>query len=530
MSNRLIDINGNPLAWPSENELQTDESKLSHLQKHFAEHPSSGLTPSRLGSIMREAEQGNIIAQSDLGEDLEEKDAHIFSELQKRKLTLLTITGSVEPCRNASESEKKDAALVQELLDEIPDFEDVVTDMADAILKGFSNIELEWAQWGSSWLINAAHYRPQNWFQLHPDNRNEIRLRDNSHEGAELQPFGWVKHIHRSKSGYPGRNGLTRVLAWPFLFKNYSVRDLAEFLEIYGLPLRLGKYPAGASDKEKSTLLQAVMSIGHNAGGIIPKGMEIEFQEAAKGASSPYEAMMNWCERSQSKAILGGTLTSQADGKSSTNALGNVHNEVRQELRDSDLRQLASTITRDIVYPLWMLNGRAAGDPRRHPKYVFDTSEPEDIATYSERLPGLVSLGMRIPQAWAHEKLMIPEAEKDEPILGMPQQPAPEDDKKAAKATDKQETPDAKLAALKAQETADVVEAYVSQLQSTANKATTEMIDQIKTLVDNAASLEEIREGLLALDMPVDQLADAMSQALSAASLAGRYELLQDAQ
>jgi len=370
-------------------------------------------------------------------------------------------------------------------------------------------------------LIGGAHFRPQNWFQLNPDNRNEIRLRDNSPQGAALQPFGWIQHIHRSKSGYPGRNGLTRILAWPFLFKNYSVRDLAEFLEIYGLPLRLGKYPAGASDKEKSTLLQAVMSIGHNAGGIIPKGMEVEFQEAAKGSSSPHEGMMNWCERSQSKAILGGTLTSQADGKSSTNALGNVHNEVRKELRDSDLRQIASTLTRYIVYPLWMLNGRAAGDPRRHPRYVFDVSEPEDIASYSEGLSSLVTLGMRIPQAWAHEKLMVPQAEKDEPILGMAQ-PAAEDDKTTAK--------DAKLAALKAQETTDVVDAYVQQLQGTANAASTEMIDAIKQLVENAASLEEIREGLLTLNMPVDKLADAMNEAMAAASLAGRYELLQDAE
>jgi phage gp29-like protein len=62
-------------------------------------------------------------------------------------------------------------------------------------------------------------------------------------------------------------------------------RDLAEFLEIYGLPVRLGKYPEGATEKEKSTLLQAVLSIGHNAGGIIPRGMEIEFQNAASGVA-----------------------------------------------------------------------------------------------------------------------------------------------------------------------------------------------------------------------------------------------------
>ena len=91
MSNRLVDISGNTIPWPSEGEMQTGESKLGHLMHHFSEHPNSGLAPSRLGTIMREAEQGNIIAQSDLGEDIEEKDAHVFSELQKRKLTVTTV-------------------------------------------------------------------------------------------------------------------------------------------------------------------------------------------------------------------------------------------------------------------------------------------------------------------------------------------------------------------------------------------------------------------------------------------------------
>lgn len=518
----MIDLHGNAITWPSEQQLQTDESRLAHLKQHFAEHPSSGLTPSRLATILQEAEQGLLTSQCELAEDIEEKDGHVFSELQKRKLAMLTISGSVIPCRNASEQEKKDADQVQELLDEIPDFEDVITDLADGILKSYSNMELEWRHIGSDWLIEQTHFRPQSWFKLNPDNRNELRLSDGSYTGAELQPFGWVQHIHRSRSGYPGRNGLARVLAWPFLFKNYSVRDLAEFLEIYGLPLRLGKYPAGASDREKSTLLNAVMSIGHNAGGIIPKGMEIEFQEAAKGASGPYEAMINWCERTQSKAILGGTLTSQADGKSSTNALGNVHNEVRQELRDSDLRQIASTISRYIVYPLWMLNCKTAGDPRRAPKYRFDTAEPEDMEHYSQHLPGLVDMGMRIPMSWAHEKLMIPQPEKDEPVLARtptPTAPEPKTDEVALAA----------LAALKAGQEQDVVSLYADQLHQQASNATTAIIDQIRELVDSAESLEQIREGLVALNIPADQLADAMHQALSVAGLAGRYELLQDA-
>lgn len=38
---------------------------------------------------------------------------------------------------------------------------------------------------------------------------------------------------------------------WTYLFKNIAARDLAEFLEIYGLPTRVGTYSDGASEEEK---------------------------------------------------------------------------------------------------------------------------------------------------------------------------------------------------------------------------------------------------------------------------------------
>lgn len=99
------------------------------------------------------------------------------------------------------------------------------------------------------------------------------------------------------------------------------MRDLAEFLEIYGLPVRLGKYPAGASDKEKTTLLNALVGIGHNAAGIIPETMMLELLDAASGSGDTFMSMVDWCERTQSKIILGGTLTTQADGKTSTKGI-----------------------------------------------------------------------------------------------------------------------------------------------------------------------------------------------------------------
>ncbi|UTW12943.1 DUF935 domain-containing protein [Marinobacterium rhizophilum] len=518
----ILDINGRPFDLGELAEPQTEtEAKLAQLHRHYADHPSSGLTPARLAGILRDAEQGDLIGQCELAEDMEEKDAHIQSELGKRRLAWQGPDWNIEPPPGASAEEQRDAEQIEELLRSATWLDDCIFDCGDAILKGFANLELSWDFADNTHFVTATEYRDPGWFQAHPDRRNELRLRDGSHEGMELRPFSWISHQARVKSGYLSRRALARVLAWPFLFKNYSVRDLAEFLEIYGLPLRLGKYPAGASEREKMTLLRAVMSIGHNAGGIIPRGMDIEFEKAADGASDPFMAMINWCEKSQSKAILGGTLTSQADGKSSTNALGNVHNEVRQEIRDSDLKSLGNTLTRDLVLPLYMLNGKSYRSPRRTPLLVFDLNEPEDLAQFSGPLKGLVELGVQIPVNWVHEKTRIPQAQKGEAVLALATQapaPAPEPEKS-----------NASLAALKAGDEKDTAGQLSEQLHGAAGDAVSGWLDQIRALVESADSLEALQAGLLALDLDAAALTEAMGQALTLASLAGRYELLQDA-
>lgn len=425
-TSHIVDINGQPFRLPDLSEPQTlSDARIANLYQYYGGHPSGGLTPSRLAAIMSDAEQNDMIAQCELAEDMEEKDAHIQSELGKRRLAMQGPDWNIEPPPNASAAEKRDAEMIEELLRSATWLDEAIFDAGDAILKSFSAQELKWEFAENTHYIVDTEWRDASWFQPNPKDRNQLRLRDGSYEGAELRPFGWLSHQAKAKSGYLSRRGLVRVLAWPFLFKNYSVRDLAEFLEIYGLPLRLGKYPEGASEREKSTLLRAVMSIGHNAGGIIPKGMEIDFQDAADGASDPFMAMVNWCERSQSKAILGGTLTSQADGKSSTNALGNVHNEVRKEIRDADCKALANTLTRDIVYPLYVLNGRSYQSPRRIPRFVFDLHEPEDLTQFTAPLDTLTRLGMPIPQSWVYEKTRIPRPNGNEPVLTLPQTNAP---------------------------------------------------------------------------------------------------------
>lgn len=513
------------MTMPDLQEPQT--ARLAHLQRELQTHPTRGLTPSRLAKILDAAETGDLVAQFELFEDMEEKDGHIAAEMGKRRRACV-LDWDVVPPEGADAAEKKAAEKLGELLLEIPDFEDTVFDLTDAIGKGFACLEIEWHRVEGLWVPKTITHRPQSWFTLHRGYRQELRLRTNDVTdgviGQPLTPFGWLTHIHKAKSGYLERSALFRQLVWTYLFKNYSVGDLAEFLEIYGIPLRIGKYPASASEKEKATLLRALASVGHNAAGIIPEGMLIDFQDAATGDPKAFELMISWCERNQSKVILGGTLTSGADGKSSTNALGNVHNEVRKDLRDGDVRQANTTLTRDLVYAMAALNGLAPNGLRRSPLFRLNAQEREDLATFSEALPPLVNMGVRPPIAWVHERLGIPVAQGNEPVLMPPGPLAP---------TATAATTAVPLVVTRTAAPGDVPppQQMQPQLAAALAPAVGAWIDQVRELVQRAQSLAEIRDGLdeLLPGMTLDQYAAAMAVAMRAAEMAGRYEVLQEA-
>lgn len=159
------------------------------------------------------------------------------------------------------------------------------------------------------------------------------------------------------------------------------------------------------------------MMLGRNAGGIIPNGMSIDFKQATNGDTKNHFDLVSWCEKTESKIIVGGTLLSQADGKTSTNAQSKTHEIQFEAIIKSDSLQLARSINDCLVSYLMRLNYPNI-TPDRYPKFYFDTTDTEDLETFSNALPNLVNIGMKIPVSWAHEKLGIPEPEDNKtPIL-----------------------------------------------------------------------------------------------------------------
>lgn len=376
---------------------------------------TQGLTPNRLKHILDAADQGDILEQHVLFGDMEDRCEHLAAEMGKRKRALLTLDWEILPGRENDKKAKRIAAEVREQFDALGGIEDLLMDLADAIGHGFSACEILWQYDQGKHLPASFAFRPQTWFQVLPEDRNHLRLRNGSPNGEDLWPFGWIVHTHRSRSGWLPRYGLFRTVAWAYLIRSFALEANVNYIQVHGLPFRLGKYPPGSSAEDKAALQLAMRTLGKDAAGIVPQGFEVLFETPANASRDLAGELVTRCEQGMSKAILGGTLTSQADGKTSTNALGRVHDEVRRDLMISDAMQIASTLSKQLVAPLAILNCGVT-DPRLMPYFRFDTRQAADITTYAQALPLLAPV-MRISRRWAHEKLKIPVAESEDDVL-----------------------------------------------------------------------------------------------------------------
>jgi phage gp29-like protein len=517
---RIVDQYGQPVDKGVLEAPQT--SRVASLNNEYLTSHLERLTPSRLSATLKSADAGDLWAQHRLFSDLEERDAHLSAEMGKRRLSLLSLDWSIVPPRNASAAEKAHAEWLTEVLtDAVDPLEDLILALMDGVGHGFSAVELEWRVEGRAWLPSFFP-RPQEWFCLDRA-RRDIRLRDSSAEGAPLLPFGWVFHTHgKAKTGYLGRLGLHRALSWPFLYKAYAIADFAEFLETFGLPIIVGKYFNGASDAEKDTLFRAVSALGHDARAIMPQDMQLEVQKITSGGdAAPHLAMVDWAERSESKAILGQTMSaeSRAAGLGSGNA--DLHREVRNDILKADARQISGTLTRDLLYPLIALNRGGGGGLARCPRFVFDTGQTEDLKLFSEALPKLVAVGLRVPLEWAHEKLRIPLAGEGEEVLHVAA-PAP-----GLAPASGLEDGKALVAALTAAREADGPDAFddlAGEMAGEWERVVDPLLDPIRSLLEESPTLEAFRARLpeVVAGMDTTALAGLLADGLFAAHVTGR--------
>ena len=381
---------------------------VSGVRRTHEDRVASGVTPERLGTILKDAAEGNARAYLTLAEEMEERYLHYASQLQTRRLAIESVDLTIS-------SDKVPSKIVDAVtaLTEDDGFKEARGDLPDGISKGYACVEMMW-EYERRYLRPAEYIsRDPRFFQMERLGLRDLRLAvDGSIEGEVLPEAKFLRHLPRTKLGLPLRRGMARPAAWGYLIQQFSLQDWAAFSEVYGMPLRVGKYNPGASATDKRTLLKAVASIANDAAAIIPAGMDIEFHEVngANGAAV-FGGLLDYIDKQISKLVVGQTMTSD-DGSSLGQA--KVHNEVRLDILRADCKQLAITINRDLIRPFVDLN---FGPQEHYPFVELPVPDPEDVKALSDSLGVLVPLGLRVSQNEVRNKLGLSDPSADDEIL-----------------------------------------------------------------------------------------------------------------
>lgn len=521
----IVDRYGNPINTKSNKPIRR-EIAVASIQDKYSTYPSNGLTPQRLAQIFREADYGDVYRQMELFEEMEEKDPHLFSQLQTRKNAVTGIDFEVLPF-SEEQRDKEICEFVADSIFNLDSLEDIFMDLLDAIGKGFSISEIMWGVDQGKVFIDEIIYRHQKKFFW--DEEDVLRvITDEAPMGISLPQNKFIIHKYKARSGHPSKAGVLRVVAWMYLFKNYDIKDWVSFCEVYGMPLRLGKYNASTSEEDKQALMKALVLLGSDAAGIISDTTEIEFQESNKTSSiNIYESLANFCNKEISKAVLGQTLTSDI-GDTGSFAASKTHDNVRHDLIEADCKALAQTLKRDLIKPLVFFN---FGETKRLPYIKFHYEPPEDQEKSANTYSVLIKeIGLPVAEEHLYDKFGIPKPEEGQktvnpsmqqqrvfPMKYLPENLIINKDVNVTKPS--------------------VSKEFQKKIDAIADKATKEslsifqeMFQPLQNLMNEANSLEEIKEKLsdpkeverLYREMDSEELEGLLHRSMFLADLLGR--------
>ena len=455
-------------------------------------------------------------------------DPEVKSTFSQRQLAVTQCEWQVDP-GGESPIDLEAAEFLREQLQRVG-WDNITTKMLMGVFFGYAVAEIIYKPDGSRIVIDAIKVRTTRRFRYGKDSDLRLLTMSNMHEGIPAEaPYFWNFCAGAYNDDEPYGLGLAHWLYWPVLFKRNGIKFWLIFLEKFGMPTAVGKYDATATPEEKTRLLQAARAIQTDSGMIMPKEMELSLLEAARSGTADYKTLQDVMDATIQKVVLGQTASTQGTpGKLGND---NLQADVRKDIIKADADLVCESFNIGPVRWLIEWNFPGAAIPRVHRV----TEEPEDLDARANRDEQISKLGFK--PTLKH----IQDTYGGDWIQSKPPTPTPNPNDVP--------TPSAISDASFAQAGRTVVELLqrhyavsfadggalvdpavlmAQQLNRTLAPVGAQWVDQIRDLVNATDSLESLYDQVLALapDMDLEAFAKAKADALTAATLAGRYDLL----
>lgn len=303
-------------------------------------------------------------------------------------------------------------------------WETLLTGIINTKFYGRSGVEFDFS--------NGFHIDALPFKHINLDNQT-ILINDSDERGID-----YTADPHLLVLGVKRDFGLFLKTAPYAIWKRGGFGDYAQWLEIFGMPQRVGKY-SSYDPQSRQLLEQALQNAGSAPWCVIPKETDVETVNNTGSGSSgvSFNDFRQACNEEMLISTLGQTLTT-ISGTKGARSLGDVHKEVEEGINKSDLRY-TERVLNSYVKPL--LEQR--GFKTKGGKFIFPSAAEAVTVDDLVKLTKII----RIPASFVHDKYSIPAALDGEELAGENQPTQePEADNKSKEPTtkDKPKTNEAK--------------------------------------------------------------------------------------
>lgn len=282
--------------------------------------------------------------------------------------------------------------VINDLIDTI-EFEELIKGILDSIYWGRSAMEFSFVDGLKINHIPKAHISLET---------QSILLNDTDSRGISYINDDFLLVLGRLRQW-----GLFLKTSPYAVYKRGGFGDYAQWLEIFGMPQRIGKY-SSFDPQSRQLLEEALKKAGSAPWLVVPKETDIETTNNTGNGSSgvSYNDFRKACNEEMLITILGQTLTT-VQGDKGARSLGEVHKQVEEGKNKSDMK-FVQRILNSNVKPLLLKRGLPVADGN----FVF----PE--AAEQLKVSEIVSLSkiIQIPVSYIHDKYGIPRPKDNEEV------------------------------------------------------------------------------------------------------------------
>ena len=336
----------------------------------------------RVHAIIEDAQAGNIDDLLRLYRDMVMAGSHLQGRFTERKEAVLGDTLSIQPATKTSVDDKIAAVVIQDLVENCPDWRRGTAHLLDSVLWPVSLLEKTYKV--SDRVLTAANLPPIRLqyelaaltvvpYELLVYYWGKLQIRDTDEFGNPLGTYQEpdpgryiVSRCHLLISIPDNWGGPMRSIVFWWLLGHMGRDWWARYLDKYGMPFVVGKYDQG--DDASRSILERAFNYASKIGGlVISKDTEVALQQAAAGQSGEaFDKFVEQCNKEISNLVLGQSLSSNARSTGLGSGIAALQGEVRQDKRKSDAAGLAETLRYQLFEPYLRINGLAGSPPSLH--------------------------------------------------------------------------------------------------------------------------------------------------------------------